>query len=228
MKNFVSKDYKTAEQRKRKSIEFLSELRIDYSDDLPVIEDSSEVRLKDVDFICKKAISTLLIIQVAHDALNKEFEKSKSMLDIEFELFGVEDYLNKKEKELWNGKFTKQKLIDITWEYETYWALIWALGIISEDEIIIPNDTMDYIKAIKIVSKCKSYDEFKSKIKIRSIEEILDMLDLYYRYNWATVENKIRFKNPLKIKHEVVVERRKGLEWLVSDISDWDEISLDT
>ena len=27
---------------------------------------------------------------------------------------------------------------------------------------------------------------------------------------------------------EVVLERRKGLEWLISDIDDWNEISLDT
>lgn len=42
-----------------------------------------------------------------------------------------------------------------------------------------------------LVSTCKTYDDFKCKCKIRDIEEILDMLDLYYRYDWAVTEKEL-------------------------------------
>ena len=219
---------KSAEQRKKESIEFLKEQGIEYLESLPCIEDASEVALKDVDVICKKAISTLLIIQVAHDALNNEFEKSKSYFSEEFQRFGVEDYLNKEEKELWNGTYTKQSLCNITWKYETLWALLWALGIIGDDEFKVPVDVMDYMKAIRIIRECKDYDEFKAKVNMRGIEEILDMLDLFYRYHWTTEDARLNLKKLPKINGEVVAERRRGLEWLVSEEEDWNDISLDT
>ncbi len=219
---------KSSGQRKRESIEFLKELQIDYLESFPEIEDASEAKLKDVDVICKKAISTLLIVQVAHDALKDQFEKSKSMFTEAFERFGVENYLNAKEKAVWDGTYTKLDLIHITWEYEIFGVLVWALGIIDTDEIKIPKDPLDYMKAIDIVKDCKSYDDFKAKVNMRSLEEILDMLDLYYRYHWATHEYGLKHKGHYKINHEVVVERRRGLEWLVSNADNWFDIYLDT
>ena len=55
------------------------------------------------------------------------------------------------------------------------------------------------------------------------------MLDLYYRYNWATVEKQINENaNIGSLNPEVVPERRRALEWLISDTYDWFDISLDT
>ena len=55
------------------------------------------------------------------------------------------------------------------------------------------------------------------------------MLDLYYRYHWACVEKRIKPDTIIgSLDGEVVWERRRGLEWLVSDMEDWNKISLDT
>jgi len=220
--------FKSSEERKQESMMILSKLKIPYIEHLPAIEDSTQVELKDVDLICKKAIATLLIIQVAHDALRGEFKKSKGLFSDELKKYGVEEYLSRKENIVLNGYYSKQDLLDITWEYETYWALVWALGLIDSEEMDIPDKNADWMKAIRLVSESNSYEDFKAQVKLRSIEEILDMLDLYYRYNWATVEARVRSRGRLKISHEVVVERRKGLEWLISSEEDWDDISLDT
>ena len=113
------------------------------------------------------------------------------------------------------------------WSYECYWSLVWALGLI--DDIKDASGICDCKKAGSIVYDCKNYDEFKSKCKLRDIEEILDMLDLYYRYHWACVEKRIKPDTIIgSLDSEVVWERRRGLEWLVSDMEDWNKISLDT
>ena len=141
--------------------------------------------------------------------------------------YGVQDNLIEKEKRIFNGKYSKQDVIDVVWSYEAYWSLVWTLGWV--ENIDYPNQICDCEKAIMLVSTCKTYDDFKCKCKIRDIEEILDMLDLYYRYDWAVTEKRI---NPdtliADLNPDVVVERRKGLEWLIANEEDWDEISLDT
>lgn len=64
---------------------------------------------------------------------------------------------------------------------------------------------------------------------MRNIEDILDMLVLYYRYPWVCVEKCIRPDISIgNLNHEVVMERRKGLAWLIPKETDWNERSLNT
>ena len=65
------------EERKKKSIEFIKNLGIDVNEGLPYIEDSSEVKLKSVDEICKRAFACLFSIQVACDInQNADYQES--------------------------------------------------------------------------------------------------------------------------------------------------------
>lgn len=64
---------------------------------------------------------------------------------------------------------------------------------------------------------------------MRPTSEIMDMLDLYYNYHWACVDRRINPETKCgELDEEVVMERRKALEWLVCKDKDWDSISLDT
>ena len=112
--------------------------------------------------------------------------------------YGVRDVLNKTEQKLASGMFEQQDVVNVVWEYECCWALFWALGLVDD---------------------------------IRDASAIcLDMLDLYYRCHWACVQHKhIDPSCPVgSLNEEVVYERRRGLEWLISEEDDWHDISLDT
>ena len=92
-----------------------------------------------------------------------------------------------------------------------------------------PSDLCEVEPLIKNIIECASFDEFLGKCKIRDIEEILDELDLEYRYHWAIVNKSIdESTNIGQLDGEVVYERRKALEWLFSEENDWNKISLDT
>lgn len=214
--------------RKNKSIEKIKELRIAYLDTLPTIVDSSEIPLRSLDEICKRAIACLLSTQIACDiSENNDYNESKELFSNLLKNYGVENNLLYKEKTLFAGSYQEQDVIDIVWTYETYWALIWALGLI--DNIEYPTTICDCQKAITIVGDCQSYDEFKSKCHLRNIEEILDMLDLYYRYHWACVEKRLNPETSIgELNPDVVIERRRGLEWLISQEQDWNDIQLNT
>lgn len=220
----------TPEQRRIKNNTFIKNMGIACYENLPMIESSSEVVLKDLDTICKRAIACLLSTQVACDIQAKQnYEHSKEIFSKLLKEYGVEDYLLESEKKIFNNMYNEQDVINVMWTYECYWALIWALGLINDDEIKIPNDVCNCEKAVALVSSCKSFEEFKNKTKIRNIEEILDMLDLYYRYHWACVEKRINPNTNIGfLDSGVVLERRKGLEWLISNVYDWNSISLDT
>lgn len=215
-------------ERRNNSNKIIKQLGITCLETLPVIEDSTQARLKDIDTICKRAIACLISTQLAIDiSENNDYDSSKIFFLNMLKQYGVQDNLIEKEKRIFNGKYSKQDVIDVVWSYEAYWSLVWALGLV--DNIDYPNQICDCEKAIMLVSTCKTYEEFKGKCKIRDIEEILDMLDLYYRYDWAVTEKRINPDTPIAdLNPDVVVERRKGLEWLIATEEDWNEISLDT
>ena len=216
----------SAKERKEKTIAKLKEMGIATIDFLPEVEDSSQVKLKNLDEICARAIATLISTQLACDINNGNYEESKKYFDVMLDTFNVRDKLNSKEKKLFDGSYSEQDVIDVVWTYESYWSLCYALGLI--DSIEDAGNICDTDKAINFVSKSKNFDDFKSKCKLRDIEEILDMLDLYYRYHWATTDNRMNPATPIgNLNDEIVVERRRGLEWLFLD-KDWFDISLDT
>lgn len=219
---------KTPEERRSISNKKIKSLGIACYENLPLLEDSTEVSLKSLDEICKRAIACLLSTQIACDiAENNDYNESKELFLKLLKEFEVEDCLLEKEKKLFDGTFQNQDVIDVAWTYEAYWSLVWALGLVNN--IDYPTDVCDCQKAIRLVGDCKNFEEFKKQCKLRDIEEILDMLDLHYRYHWATTEKRINPATPIaELNPDVVVERRRGLEWLISSEEDWNEISMDT
>lgn len=225
---FKSEKVITPEDRRSKNNKYIKRLGIACFDDLPTVESSSDVELKDLDSICKRAIACLFSIQLAIDIdQDEDYNESKDFVLKVLKEYSVEDGLSEKEKKLFDKTYSEQDIIDIIWNNEAYWSLLWALGLVNDMKL--PVDVCDCEKALKLVISCKNFDEFKNRCKLRNIEDILDMFDLYYRYHWACVENSIDPDTNIgRLNPDVVMERRKGLEWLISGEDDWDEISLDT
>ena len=87
----------------------------------------------------------------------------------------------------------------------------------------------DVYTAIQLVGDCEDMEQFKANCKLRDTDELLDMLDLYYRYHWATTEKRIKPETEVGgLDDEIVMERRRGLEWLFSEENNWFDIALNT
>ena len=203
----------------------MKELGIVTNDNLLCLYEDSNVKLKDIDFVCKKAIATFIAIQVACDINNNKYEESLKYFVPLLKKFNVEDFLNSKEKRILDGTYDSQDPIDMDWAYEIYWSICWALGIV--DDIKDGGKMCDCNAAIDFVMSLNSVDDFKEKCKVRSIAEILDMQDLYFRYHWAineyTVNSSVSIGN---LNPSNVIERRRGLDWIISDVDDWYDLSL--
>ena len=217
----------TPSERKEHSEKILREKGISINPNLPLTEEISQIKLKSLDDICKRGIAALLSTQIGIELSENRTDNLNTFIRL-MEHFGVYDSLNAKESRLVNGEASQQDVIDIVWEYECYWSLLWALGIV--DDITDSSKICDCEMAIRSVSQCEDFEDFKSRCTLRSADEIMDMLDLYYRYHWAVVQHEHIDSNCSvgDLSGDVVYERRRGLEWLVCDTPDWHDISLDT
>jgi len=218
-------------ERKQKSIKILKSNQVPYMEGLPVIEDSTEIKVRSAEEIAKRAIACLISIQVACDINNgNDIEESRGFFKSFLERYGVQDELTDAEKEIIFGEPEKQDVINMAWKYEAYWTLIWALGIV--DVIDYPSEICDCDFAIHSVSDCEDFNDFMKTVKLKSINEILDEADLIYRYNWACVDARINGKEtPAGLDSGIVFERHWGLNWLIgkeTDNGNWDSVSTDT
>ncbi len=214
-------------ERRAKNNEFIKAQGIACFEELPLVESSEEVTLKSLDEICNRVFAAFFSIQVAIDVNNNQYEESVNYFKPMLEKLNLTQYLNQKEKRIFDGTYTRQDAIDLDWEYEALWSLFFALGLVDD----IKNGGVlcdcDYI--INTMKENNDIEKFKNICKLRDIEEILDMLDLYYRYDWACTEKRINPETNIgNLDIGNVIERRRGLEWLISNEDDWYEISLDT
>ena len=218
---------KTPQERKAISETKIKAQGIGIFEGLPMIPPADEVTLKSFDEICKRAIASLICTQIACEIAEENYKEIGFFVDM-LKKYGVSDCLNEKENHLVSGMFSRQDALDVVWEYECYWSLVWVLGLIAD--IQDASQICDCEKAVHLVAECSSYEDFKSHCNPRDVEEILDMLDLYYRYHWACVQNRHIDKNCSigNLNEEVVYERRRGLEWLISEERDWHNIELHT
>ena len=87
----------------------------------------ANMQIRPVDEIIKRAVASLIVIQVACDINYDQFsEESMAKAIFLLDNFGVKDALNSKEERIMNLCYTKQDCVDMDWAYETNWALLWA------------------------------------------------------------------------------------------------------
>ena len=222
-----SREFVEAYDRKMRSINILQAQQIPYIEELPPIKSSYEITGKTIDEIAKRAIVLCICCNFASDIISNKkkryVKESKKFFNKLLETFNVKDVMTKDEKLLFE-KMDKDLAIQISWQFESYVILLWTLGLI--DEVTFPDTLVEPDSVTAVVSACDSYREFLEKCKIRSVDEVLDLADLTYRYNWYCVESKINDEEPI-MNAEVVMERHRALNWLLSN-EKWDKVEINT
>ena len=211
-------------QRREKNNKIISDMGISTSDRLMTRWDDEEIELRDKMDICRRALACFYVIQVACDINNNNYDESLEFFVPLLEKLDLMKELNDKEKAILDGSYRPQDVYDLDWAYEAYWALCWAMGLV--DDITDAEDICDCDEAIDF-ARVESVEEFAEKCELRSKEEILDMLDLYFRYNWAVNHARVDSEASIgDLNPSVIIERRRGLEWIVSDEDDWYDLDM--
>lgn len=215
--------------RRKATIEKLNVWGIDHCEGLPIIADYKICKSETQ--ICKRFITSLFFSMLACDYMqDRDYYESdgKETIERAIEDFGLRKYMFTAEKKILDA-CDEDTAINVSWTIECSYMLAWVLGVIPTEEMEEPSVTLDSHDLFKFIRPFEKFEDFKDSCNLRTPSEIMDMLDLYYNYHWACVDNRINPETKCgELNEEVVMERRKALEWLICKDKDWDSISLDT
>ena len=132
------------------------------------------------------------------------------------------EFLNQDYKEL-----SEQNQINIYWYVETIWTFAWIGGLHSH--LTFNTGVEDTLASyLPNIERNESAKPFIDKFKLRSEVEIFTMLDKFYRAHWFARNNNLKGITSDKVDLDIIMERRKALEFACYKELDWDDISLDT
>lgn len=210
--------------RRKKTIEKLKEMQIDYAEDLPMLE-INNFKLKSLNQICRKMVATIFAISYAVIRRQNINDFSDEINQKLMDKYGVsEEDFNELELKAVNNTANDKELEMVLWEYEIYWTLLWAIGLVDD---ISDSAMCNCEYCVKTLISSVNYFDFVRKCKLRDINEIIDALDLYYHYAFSTYIKKYK-KNNINVQnlnYDVCLERRRALLWLLSPEFDWFNIS---
>lgn len=214
---------KTAEQRKKQIEKYLKSLNIPFIDHLPLIEEESEVKIRDAKEIAERILILVYLAYVSEVPDEREtvidFLKTKLLWDKvspdEKDLFQKED-------------LTDQETANISWRSEAVWLLLWTINKVNKLEL-----PTGQIEICEIVSRLPKFltdtKEFIDTAIVRPTTEILDVSDLIYRLHWATRNANLNNQPmPANLDLSIIMERHYAINWVTYYADEWDEISTDT
>jgi hypothetical protein len=143
---------------------------------------------------------------------------------------GLEDDLVESERLILDksgADLTEQELVDLHWYLEALWALAWAGGLI--DELFFDQPVGDNLASLcPNLQRNEPGSNFIQRMRLRPHTELFRMLDLYYRLHWWTREAQLQGQATGDASSDIIVERRKALEWVLDARNDWDHVQLTT
>jgi len=211
-------------ERKAKNEEILERENIKINKHLPCVESERETTIRSAKEIAERVSVLAVTNLVAFNSISSE-----EAVDY-LQNYKLWESVTEGEKEFLANPTEDKKMYE-TWKCEGIWILMWALK--KVDAIDFPNEFCDLgnISSENYpVGQDKNPLEFINAVhEVRSKKEILDAADLYYRYNWACVDERINGRQIENINPGIVYERQYALNWLIHYMDqDWDNVTCDT
>lgn len=207
--------------RKQKTEVILQKEGVPFISHLPVIENDTTANFRPTEEVAWRAMALCLV------ALKGEGLEQEQVLRI-LKQYELEHALTPKERRfIFNDEPSDHDRIQFTWRYECYWVMLWALRYI--EDLGRPDHICDVPRAVQIMVRGNS-QRFIEGARLRNHSEILDAVDLIYRYDWACVDARLKGEEaPAGLDAGVVMERHHALNWLVGYMDqEWDDVKTDT
>lgn len=126
-----------------------------------------------------------------------------------------------------NQELSEQERVNLFWYIEALWALMWAGSLI--DELPVDRPVEDYMASLTPnVQLDEGTEKFSERMRLRPHNDLYAMLDLYYRAHWYARNAQLNGKPSGNFSIDVIMERRRSLEWLLDPKSDWDNTNSST
>ena len=223
---------KTKAERIKDIQKRLEDRKLKFPADMSLFDDP--VTPRSLEEAASRAIISSVMAKCAFDLYDAEKpDEIKNEAKRELNRFGVSDLLFKEETKVLTKAYDENLCDTIGWRYEAARALLWALGIVgSIDNAKVLNVQEAIEDTYNTVTKFKSKEEFLAACRFRPDDELSDMFQTYWYYHWNLIDGAMFRRRVESINYDVVIERRRALQWLIYSDSDgsnsWNNISLDT
>ena len=208
------------EKIKIKNTKKLRSNGIDVPEHLPYLDDPE---FREPQEIARRMMVLLALFQLHLEA---PVDIVKNWIDTN----GLTDSLTEEEKEFLKSNYKglpERDQINIYWFVEAIWTFAWIGGM--HDKLTFNSGVEDTLASmLPNIAENEPTGLFIAEYKLRSKFEIFDMLDKFYRVHWFARNNNLAGKTSDKVSLDLVMERRKALEFVCYAQVAWDEISLDT
>lgn len=112
-------------------------------------------------------------------------------------------------------------------QVEGMWALAWAVSIVPEIDFWRDCNS-GFVTLLPNLKTGESITRAMDQARLRASDQIVAACDLSYCLHWIIREALIKDDPlPRDLKPHVVIERRRALEWILSEDA-WEMVSLDT
>lgn len=206
---------------KRDSEEIIRRAGGDICDWLPFLD--AEATPREVDAIVRRALILNAMLQIYFKAPIHVIKEWIRRNGLEGDLSVSERAILDKE----DDELTEQKRIELYWCIEGLWALAWVGQLI--DDLPFDEPVGDELASLcPALQHNEDGSKFSNKMRLRSREELFRMHDLYYRLHWWTRNSQLTGKETGAVSLDIIMERRKALEWVMDPACDWDNVESGT
>lgn len=205
--------------RKMQSLETLKHNNIPYLETLSTIESSFKMPSKEE--ILGRALALLLLANVVGTLPIDQFDELTAKYQVANAYSPNEQAIL---AELRADELSEQERSNLTWVFESFWVLMWALGFVKD--LGSPAEMCDSNVVVPHIIE-RNREQLLAEVTIRDNNAVLDEADLYYRYHWACVNGMGQVQG---LQCGVVYHRRYALDWLIkhSEQNSWDDVVLHT
>jgi hypothetical protein len=165
-----------------------------------------------------------------HGMVQLAFNAPKEVIRTWLAQNGLLSALSYREREILGseGNFEEQERRNLYWYIEALWALAWVGSLTPNLSPIEPVGS-NLATLLPDIRVNESGAAFRTAFRLRPMESLLRMLDLYYRSHWYARNGQLNGFATDPFSLDVIMERRKALEWVSdSTIEDWDDTPADT
>jgi hypothetical protein len=200
---------------KRESERIILNARGDICDWLPHLDNDRQPRSRLV--VARRALILNAMLQIYFKAPTDIIRDWIERNGLKYDLAESESAILAKE----NGELSEQELTGLYWSIEALWSLMWCGSRIR---------TLPFDEGVQseLASMCPNLQinedgsSFISKFELRPRDDLFRMLDLYFRLHWWTRNSQLTGQQTGKVQIDIVMERRKALEWVLDPECTWD------
>lgn len=205
---------------KKKNTSLLKGMGIDVIEHLPYIELNEFQNDRD---IARRCLVLAALLQLHFGAPNEFIEswlKENNLME----------FITPNETHILDTQYsdlTEQEQSDLYWTIEAVWALAWVGR--KHNNLTFNTSVEDTLAGMTpSFQDNESGEGFIEGFSSRPAKEIFTKLDQFYRAHWYAKNSDLSGSDSPAADVDLIMERRKALEWVCNKHEEWDLISLDT